>query len=91
LSFRTPHQPLPPSETVTTLDDGTVVRRRGPRMRACAQRDAKGKLCAGHLKRWFGAPAPVTARFGGELYRCERCKTIYLPFPGEARTAIVGW
>lgn len=91
MSFRTPHQPLPPSEVVATLDDGTVVRRRGPRMRACAQKDAKGKLCAGHLKRWYDASPEVKVRFGAELYRCERCKTIYLPFPGEARTAMLGW
>jgi hypothetical protein len=60
-------------------------------MRACVQIGAKEKICAGHLKRWFDAPPEIKNRFGAELYRCERCKTIYLPFPGEARTAILGW
>lgn len=76
---------------IETLPNGVVVRRRSPRMRACAQKDAKGKICAGHLKRWYGAAPEIQSRFGAELYRCERCKTIYLPFPGEARTAILGW
>jgi hypothetical protein len=91
LAFRTPHQPLPPSELVGELPDGTVVRRRAPRMRACVQKDAKGKLCTGHLKRWFSAAPEIQNAYGTELYRCEKCKTIYLPFPGESRTAILGW
>lgn len=91
MSFRTPNQPLPQSELVAELPDGTKVRRRGPRMRACVEKDAKGKSCVGHLKRWYGATPDLLDLYGAELYRCEKCKTIYLPFPGESRTAILGW
>ena len=40
-------KPVPVSELVATLSDGTKVKRRVPRMRACNEKDAKGKLCAG--------------------------------------------
>src|ERR1041385_8014312 len=46
-------KPVPVAELVDTLSDGTKVKRRVPRMRACNEKDAKGKLCAGHLKRWY--------------------------------------
>lgn len=71
------------AELIETLESGVKVKRRAPRMRACDEPNAKGKLCTGHLKRWFHAPAEVRARFGTELYRCERCRTIYLPNPDE--------
>jgi len=71
------------SELVETLSDGTKVKRRIPRMRACDEKDAKGKLCAGHLKRWYFAADDLTQKFGGELYRCEHCQTLYLPNPDE--------
>ncbi|MBL0159607.1 MAG: hypothetical protein IPP47_21245 [Bryobacterales bacterium] len=54
--------------------------RRAPRIRSCGLKDAKDKLCAGtealvlfgdELKERFGADA--------ELYRCEKCKAVYLP------------
>jgi hypothetical protein len=60
--------------------------------RACNEADAKGKICAGHLKRWFYDVDPleqvcgdVRQTFGGqaEIYRCEHCKTLYLPNPEE--------
>jgi len=77
-------QPAPVAELVDTLADGTRVKRRILRMRACNEKDEKGKLCAGHLKRWYFAAAELTRRFGDEIYRCERCKTLYLPNPDEA-------
>ena len=46
-------KPVPVAELVATLSDGTKVKRRIPRMRACNEKDEKGKLCAGHLKRWY--------------------------------------
>jgi hypothetical protein len=80
------------SPVLAELPGGVKVKQRTARMRACSERDAKGKMCAGHLKRWFAAPADVRARFGEEVYRCEKCRTIYVPFPGEeARTAILAW
>ncbi len=74
-----------PADLVMTLSDATKVKRRLPRMRACNEHDAKGKLCAGHLKRWYFFGEEVSRKFGpdAEIYRCERCKTLYLPNPGE--------
>jgi hypothetical protein len=79
---------------VGTLSDGTLVKERLLRMRACNQKDAKGKLCAGHLKRWYFFGEEVKQRFGpnAEIYRCERCKTLYLPNPAEpARTGTLSY
>jgi len=66
------------------LEDGAKVKRRVPRMRACDEKDSKGEICSGHLKRWFRYPEEV-AKFGSEIYRCERCHTIYLPNSEEPR------
>jgi hypothetical protein len=84
----------PRPDILTTLSDGTKVKRRLPRMRACNEKNEKGKLCAGHLKRWFFFGDEVKSQFGAdaEVYRCERCKTIYLPNPDEApRTGTLSW
>lgn len=80
-----PQSPPPDPLLVTTLGDGTKVKRRMPRMRACNEKNEKGKLCAGHLKRWYFSGAEVAERFGkdAEIYRCEHCKTLYLPNPEE--------
>jgi len=82
------------SEPLAALSDGTKVKRRLLRMRACNEKDEKGKLCAGHLKRWYFFGDEVKRRFGGgsEIYRCERCKTLYLPNPDEQpRSEILCW
>jgi hypothetical protein len=78
-------KPVPVAELVATLSDGTKVKRRIPRMRACNEHDEKGKLCAGHLKRWYFFGDEVKQQFGAEaeVYRCEHCKTLYLPSPEE--------
>ena len=49
--------------------------------RACDEKDEKGKLCCGHLKRWYDYPKEIEALVGAkaEIYRCEFCKTIYQP------------
>src|SRR5689334_5604830 len=76
------------------VSDGTKVKRRLLRMRACNELNAKGKLCAGHLKRWYRLTPAALEKFGtdAELYRCERCHTIYLPNPGEPpRTGTLAW
>ena len=72
-------------ELVATLSDGTKVKRRLPRMRACNEKDAKGKLCAGHLKRWYFFGDEVKRKWGAdvEIYRCEHCHTLYLPNEAE--------
>ncbi len=73
-------------EFLDKLSDGTRVKRRLLRMRACNEKDDKGKLCAGHLKRWYFFGAEVKEKYGAdaEVYRCERCKTLYLPNPDES-------
>jgi len=75
----------PDPQLVTTLPDGRKVKTRLLKQRACNEKDAKGKLCAGHLKRWYACDAQVAERFGKdvEIYRCENCKTVYLPNPEE--------
>src|SRR5580698_4123177 len=61
------------------------IKVRKPRQRSCDEKDAKGKLCAGHLKRWYNYPKEVAARIGkdAEIYRCEFCKTLYKPDPKQ--------
>jgi hypothetical protein len=81
-------------DVLFALSDGTKVKRRLLRMRACNERNAKGKLCAGHLKRWYHFTPAAREKFGdsAELYRCERCHTIYLPNADEpARTGTLAW
>ena len=76
------------------LADGTKVKRRMLRMRACTEKDAKGKMCRGHLKRWFEPESEIERKFqsAAEVYRCERCGTVYLPNPAEpSRTQTMSW
>lgn len=91
---RTNYWPGGDDRVIAVLSNGVKVKRRMLRMRACTEKDAKGKMCRGHIKRWFDATAEVTklADASGEVYRCERCKTIYLPNPAEApRTQTLAW
>lgn len=79
---------------VATLADGTKVKVRKLRMRACNEKDAKNNICAGHLKRWYFFGEEVKAKYGekAEIYRCEHCKTLYLPNPDEQpRTETLAW
>jgi hypothetical protein len=64
---------------------GPKIKTRKPKQRACDEKNDKGKLCAGHLKRWFDLPAKVQAVVGkgAEVYRCEFCQTIYKPDPRQ--------
>jgi hypothetical protein len=89
-----PAAPVASPGLVATLSDGTKVKRRLLRMRACNEKDEKGKLCVGHLKRWyfFGEEVERLYGSGAEIYRCERCKTLYLPNPDESpRTDTLCW
>ena len=61
--------------------------------RSCNENNEKGKFCGGHLKRWFYTDDVVEQACGdlekawgkdAEVYRCEHCKTLYLPNPEEA-------
>jgi hypothetical protein len=60
---------------------GPKIKPKKPTMRACDEKDAKGKLCCGHLKRWYDYPKEIEALVGkkAEIYRCEFCHTIYKP------------
>ncbi len=51
------------------------------RQRACDEKDEKGKICCGHLKRWYDYPPEIEALIGkkAEIYRCEFCRTLYKP------------
>ena len=67
--------------------------------RACNEKNEKGKFCGGHLKRWFYTTDVLEQACGdaekawgrdAEVYRCEHCKTLYLPNPGEAKVNVAG-
>jgi hypothetical protein len=65
---------------------GPKIKPKKPTMRACDEKDAKGKLCCGHLKRWYDYPKEIEALVGkkAEIYRCEFCQTIYKPGLSQA-------
>jgi hypothetical protein len=82
--------PAPPAAAAAPAATETAppeqkIKVRKPRQRSCDEKDAKGKLCAGHLKRWYDYPKDVEARIGkdAEIYRCEFCKTLYKPDPKQ--------
>ncbi len=84
----------PDPNLLTTLADGTKVKRRIPRQRACNNPGKKNNICRGHLKRWYEFGEEVSARLeaGGEVYRCERCQTLYVPNQEEvARTGTLSF
>jgi len=67
--------------------------------RACNEKNDKGKFCGGHLKRWFYTADVIEQACGdaeqawgldAEVYRCEHCKTLYLPTPGEGVVNVAG-
>jgi hypothetical protein len=64
---------------------GPKIKIKKPRQRACDEKDAKGKVCCGHLKRWYEYPPEVEALIGkkAEVYRCENCQVLYRPDFGE--------
>lgn len=91
---RTTVENAPVSELIATLSTGRKVKRCTLRMRACNEKDDKGKLCCGHLKRWYGFGDEVRKQFGedAEIYRCERCRTLYLPnLEEESRTGTLSF
>ena len=90
-----PQSPAPPAPaqaspaaaapTAETAPPEIKIKVRKPKQRACDEKNAKGKLCAGHLKRWYDYPKEVEAKIGknAEIYRCEFCKTLYRPDPKQ--------
>src|SRR3984957_13963399 len=77
--------PAVPANAAPVESAPPKVKVRKHRQRSCDEKDAKGKVCAGHLKRWYDYPADVAARIGpkSEIYRCEFCKTLYRPDPEQ--------
>src|ERR1700724_1252176 len=79
----------PPAAAAPPVEDAAPkvvkIKVRKPKQRSCDEKDAKGKLCAGHLKRWYDYPKDVEAKIGkdAEIYRCEFCKTLYKPDPKQ--------
>jgi hypothetical protein len=68
------------------------VKIKKPGQRSCNEKDDKGKLCGGHLKRWYYMSDVLEQECGdvekawgpnAEVYRCEFCKTLYLPNPED--------
>ena len=83
-----PSPTAPPSAPAATAAATAVAEPAAPKVkpkkatqRACDEKDAKGKLCCGHLKRLYDYPKEVEALVGKnvEVYRCEFCKTLYTP------------
>lgn len=83
-----------PAENIPAQLPNHKVKYKKLLQRACNEKDPKGKICAGHLKRWFymsdvieQACGDVKANYGtsAEIYRCEHCKTLYLPSPEEPK------
>jgi hypothetical protein len=75
-----------PASAATALAESAApevpkVKPKKATQRACDEKDAKGKLCCGHLKRWYDYPKEIEALVGAkiEVYRCEFCKTLYTP------------
>ena len=81
--------PAAPAAAAAPVEDTgpkeVKVKVRKPKQRSCDEKDAKGKLCAGHLKRWYDYPKEVESKIGkdAEIYRCEFCKTLYKPDPKQ--------
>jgi len=87
-------QPANPNPTEPQQFPNHKVKIKLPLQRSCNQKDDKGKICGGHLKRWFYAVDTVERACGdierawgkrAEVYRCEHCKTLYLPNPTEPK------
>ena len=66
-----------------------TLKEKKPGQRACDEKDAKGKLCVGHLKRWYTPTAEVIQSLGKDtpVYRCERCHTLYRPSANDKSSA----
>jgi hypothetical protein len=74
-----PAAAAPVAETPTA--EAPKIKPKKATQRACDEKDAKGKLCCGHLKRYYDYPKEIAALVGpkAEIYRCEFCKTLYKP------------
>jgi hypothetical protein len=67
------------------VEEKIKIKVRKHKQRSCDEKNEKGKLCAGHLKRWYDYPKEIEALVGpnAEIYRCEFCQTLYRPDPQQ--------
>jgi hypothetical protein len=76
-----------PAATVTSAEPvgPPKIKVRKHKQRSCDEKNEKGKLCAGHLKRWYTYPKAIESLIGegAEIYRCEFCHTLYRPDPEQ--------
>jgi len=79
------------AEETTSAPAPPKIKTRKLRQRACDEKDAKGKVCCGHLKRWYDYPKEIEAIVGkgAEIYRCENCRTLFQPNPAELPRSFV--
>jgi len=79
------------AEETTSAPAAPKIKTRKLRQRACDEKDAKGKVCCGHLKRWYDYPKGIEAIVGkgAEIYRCENCRTLFQPNPAELPRSFV--
>jgi hypothetical protein len=102
---RTGASPLASSEVATSGSQDVQqlphhkVKIKKAGQRACNEKNEKGKFCGGHLKLWAYASDAIERECGdiekaygpnAEIYRCENCKTLYLPAPGEKKINVAG-
>jgi hypothetical protein len=71
------------SEQVPSASTAPVPKRITNAQTVCNERNAKGKLCNGHLKqlRTAGEPAEVHLRGDDVLSKCQTCGTLYMGPP----------
>jgi hypothetical protein len=86
--------PVPDPQLAPEQLPNHKVRIKKVHQRSCNIKDEKGKICGGHLKRFFYTTDAVEKECGdiakawglnAEVYRCEYCKTLYLPNQEENR------
>lgn len=73
----------PPSSEVTTATSAQVPKRITNAQTVCNEKNAKGKLCNGHLKqlRTAGEDAEIHLRGDDVLFKCQTCGTLYMGPP----------
>jgi hypothetical protein len=58
---------------------GIKVKEKRNGQRVCDEKNEKGKVCLGHLKRWYKIPAEIAKQVGSktQIYRCDKCHVLY--------------
>ncbi|MGB0034955.1 MAG: hypothetical protein WBP79_05720 [Candidatus Acidiferrales bacterium] len=81
-----PAAPVATAPAETAEPAAPKIKPKKATQRACDEKDEKGKVCCGHLKRWYDYPKEIEALVGkkAEIYRCEFCKTLYKPDLSQA-------